>query len=65
MELFLREDGSTVVRIDSGIVAISLFWIDIPMAGKGIGFGAKTSRVKANEKVDLTKVFGLADLSAS
>ena len=63
--MFLREDGLTVVRIDSGIVAISLFWIDVPMAGKRIRFAAKTSRAKANEKVELTKVFRPADLSAS
>ena len=65
LELFLREDRSTVVRIDNGIVTISLFWIDVPTAGKGIRFAAKTSRAKINKKVELTKVFGPADLLAS
>ena len=57
-ELFLRKDRLT------GIVTISLFYIDIPMASKRIGFSTKLTRAEVDKKIELTEIFGPADLLA-
>ena len=53
--MFLGKDWAEVVRVDTSIVPIPLFWVDIPMVGKGIGFHAKASRVKADKEVKLAE----------
>ena len=43
--------------IDTGIVAIPLFTIDIPSYSKCIGFGAKFSGKELDHKVETREVF--------
>ena len=38
--------------IDTGVVAISPFGIDIKTAGKGVGFGVKFSRAETDDEVE-------------
>jgi len=52
----LSEDGFEVVRIDCGIASIPLFRIDIPLSSKSIQFGAKTTRMESDDKVELREV---------
>ena len=52
-ELFLGEHGSEVVRVNSSIVPIPLFWVDVPASSQGIRFLSKASRAEANGKVEL------------
>jgi hypothetical protein len=40
------------LRVDTGVVAISPFRIDIKSAGKGIGFGTKLSGAETDDKVE-------------
>ena len=58
-KLFLSENGLEVVRVDCSIASISLFKIDVPSSSKGIQFGAKTTRTKPDDKVELEEVLGL------
>ena len=46
-----------VLWIDTGIVTIPLFKIDIPLYSECVGFGAKFSRMESDEKVESRKVF--------
>jgi hypothetical protein len=50
--LFGGENRAEVLWIDTGVVAISPFGIDVKTAGKGIGFGAKLSRTETDNKVE-------------
>ena len=52
-----------VLRIDSGIVAIPLFKIDVPSSSKGIGLGSESSRMEMDDEVESRKVFGPTCLS--
>jgi len=54
--LFLSEDGLEVVRVDCGVASISPFRIDIPSSSESIWFGAKTTRVEPDNKVELGEV---------
>ena len=47
------------MRIDCGIASIPPFRIDIPSSSKSIWFGAKITRTKPNNKVELKEVLGL------
>ena len=55
-KLFLSEDGLKVVKVDCGIASIPPFRIDISLSSKSIWFGAKTTRVEPNDKVELEEV---------
>ena len=55
-ELFLGEHGLEVVRVNSSVVPIPLFWVDVPMASEGIGLCSKASRVEADGEVELGEV---------
>jgi len=52
----LSEDGYEVVRVDCGIASIPLFRIDISSSSESIWFGAETTRVEPNDKVELGEV---------
>jgi len=52
----LSEDRFEVVRIDCGIASIFLFRIDIPLSSESIQFGAETTRVKPDDKVELGEI---------
>ena len=56
--MFLSKDGLKVVRVDCGIASIPLFRIDILLSSESIWFGAKTTRVEPNDKVELEEVLG-------
>ena len=55
--MFGSEHRSVVLRIDSGIVAISLFKIDVPSSSKGVGLGSEFSRTEMDNEVESGKVF--------
>jgi len=55
----LSKDKFEVVRIDCGIASISPFRIDIPPSSESIRFGAKTTRTKPDDKVELREILGL------
>jgi len=58
----LSEDRLEVVRVDYGIASIPPFRIDVPSSSKSIWFGAKTTRAKPNDKVELREVLRLLRL---
>jgi len=57
-KLFLSEDGLEVMRVDCGIASIFLFRIDILSSSESIQFGAETTRVELDNKVELGEVLG-------
>jgi len=57
-KLFLSEDGLEVVRVDYGVASIPFFKIDVLLSSESIQFGAKTTRVKPDDKVKLKEVLG-------
>ena len=57
-QLFRSEYGLVVLRIDSGIVTIPLFKIDVPSSSKSIRLGSKFSRMEMDDEVESGKVFG-------
>ena len=57
------EHGSVVLRIDSGIVAIPLFKIDVPSSSKSVRLGSEFSRTEMDDEVEHGKVFGPTCLS--
>jgi len=54
----LGEDRLKVVRVDCGIASIPPFRIDVLSSSESIQFGAKTTRAKPNDKVELREVLG-------
>ena len=54
--MFLSKDGFEVVRVNCGIASISPFRIDISLSSENIQFGAKMTRVKLDNKVELGEV---------
>ena len=56
--MFLSEDGLEVVRVDCGIASILLFRINILPSSKSVQFGAKTTRMELDNKVELRKILG-------
>ena len=62
-KLFLSKDRFEVVRVDCGIASISPFRIDISLSSESIQFGAKMTRVKLDNKVELREVLGIPCLS--
>ena len=51
------------MRVDSGIVAIPLFKIDVPSSSQSVRFGTEFARPKTNNKVEGRKVLGPLSLS--
>ena len=60
--MLLCEYGAEIVWIYAGIVASSLFRIDIPLSCQHIRLGAQAARVETNGEVELTEKFQPADL---
>src|SRR5882724_3935683 len=52
-----------VLWIDTGIVAIPLFKIDVPSSSKCVRFGSKFSRTETDYEIESGKVFGPMCLS--
>ena len=57
------EYWAVVLWIDSGIVTIPLFKVDVPSSSQCIGFGAKFSRAEMDDEVESREVFGPMCLS--
>ena len=55
-KLFLSKDELEVVRVDCSIASIPPFRIDILLSSESIWFGAKTTRVEPNDKIELEEV---------
>ena len=61
--MFLHEHGSEVSWIYAGIIASSLFRVNIPLSSKSVGFGTKTSGTESDDEVELTEEFRPLDLA--
>jgi len=59
----LSEDRLEVMKVDCGIASIPPFRIDIPLSSESIWFGAKTTRMEPDDKVELEEALGLLHLS--
>jgi len=57
-KLFLSEDGLEVVRVDYSVASIPPFRIDVPSSSESVQFGAKMTRIKPNDKIELEEVLG-------
>ena len=55
-KLFLSEDRFEVVRVDCSVASIPPFRIDILLSSESIWFGAKTTRVEPDNKIELGEV---------
>jgi len=55
-KLFLSEDGLEVVRVDYGVSSIPPFRIDVLLSSESVQFGAKMTRAKPDNKVELRKI---------
>jgi len=55
-KLFLSEDGFEVVRVDCGVASIPPFRINIPSFSESVWFGAKMTRAKPDDKVELEEI---------
>ena len=44
------------MRVDCSIASIPLFRINVLLSSKSVWFGAKTTRIKPDDKVELRKV---------
>ncbi len=56
-QLFLTENRLKILRVNSGVVATSLFKVHIPTTSKCIGICTKLSRTEAHNEVELGKEF--------
>jgi len=56
-KLLLSKDWFEVVMVDCSIASIPLFRVDVPLSSKSIQFGAKTTRTKPNNKIELQEIF--------
>ena len=56
--MFLSEDGLEVMRVDCGIASIPPFMIDVPSSSESIWFGAETTRVEPDNKIELEEILG-------
>jgi len=59
MEPFsIHDERSTELWINTGIVAIPLFKIDVSSSSECVGFGSKFSRMETDYKVESGELFG-------
>ena len=63
-ELLLCEYGMEIMRVDTSVVLIPLFGIDVPASSKGIRFHAKLSRMETDDHIELGKELRPAGLPA-
>ena len=52
-----------VTRVDSSIVAIPPFGVDVPASSERVGFGAQMPRAEADDEIELGEVLGPTGLS--
>ena len=58
-KLFLSEDRFEVVKVDCDITSIPPFRINVLLSSESIQFGAETTRVEPDDKVELGEVLRL------
>jgi hypothetical protein len=63
-QLFLSEHRAEVAQVDSSIVAISPFWVDVLTSSERVRLSTETPRAEADDKIELRQVFGPTGLSA-
>ena len=51
------------MRIDCGVGSIPFFRIDIPLSSESIQFGAKMTKMKLDDKIELREILRLLCLS--
>ena len=64
-KLFISENGLEVMWIDSSIVTISLFWVDVPTSSQRVRFSIQMTRTEADDKVKLREEFRPTSLLTS
>ena len=52
------EYWAVVLWVDTGIVAIPLFKVDVPSSSECVEFGSELSGMETNDEVESGKVFG-------
>ena len=57
--MFLSKDRLKVVRVDCSIASIPLFGINVLLSSESVQFGAETTRMEPNDKIELRKILGL------
>ena len=62
-QLLVSEYGLQVLRIDTGVVATPLFWVNVPTARERIGLGAKFSGLKPDDHIELRQELQAPSLS--
>ena len=56
-QLLGSEHRSVVLWVHSGVVAIPLFWVDVPSSSKSVRFGSQFSRMETYDEVEGGKKF--------
>ena len=54
-QLLISEDRMEIVRVNGGIVAIPLFWVDVPSSSQSVGFCSEFSGAETDDQVELRK----------
>ena len=55
-KLFLSEDWFEVIKVDYSIASIPLFRVNVPLSSESVWFGAKTTRIEPNNKIELREI---------
>ena len=63
-QLFIGEHQSEILRVNAGIVATPLFWVNIPMVCERIGLGTEFSRAETDFYFYLYFFIQFSDLEA-
>ena len=62
-QLFVSKNGAEIMRIDTGIVATSLFRVDVPSSSQCVGFLSESSGTEPDDEVKLVKIFRPSSLT--
>ena len=60
----MREYRAKIMRVDSSVVLIPLFRVDVPASSKGVRFRTEFPRTETDDEVELVEVLGPARLTA-
>jgi hypothetical protein len=52
-QLLVSKNGPEVQRVYAGIVATSLFGIDVPLSSQGVRFGSESSGMETDDEIEL------------
>ena len=59
----MSKHWTEVAQVDSSVVAIPPFRIDVPVSSERVGFGAQTPRAEVDDEIELGEVLGPTGLS--